>query len=126
MNPIESQVISEESTRLESMGIPYDHIHCSDGRPVVTVSEDVLRTIMSLRDQGQPITGLFISYNGKEWLASKMDESGEVHHKKGLTECKAYRWVLGYPIGHYVRTSYYIGGPQFKTTRKRSRKASRV
>lgn len=120
MNSMEQQVISEESSRLDSLGIPYDHIHCSDGKPVVTVNVDVLKSIIHQRDQGEKIKGLFICFNGEEWLASKMDDSG-ASHRSGLTECKAYRWVLGYPIGHYSRNSYYIGGPEFKTHRKKGR-----
>ena len=126
MNPTDSKVITEESMRLDSLGIPYDHIHCSEGKPVVTVKEDTLRNIMSMRDQGQNITGLFISYNGKEWLASILDDSGSVQHRSGLTECKAYRWVLGYPIGHYVRDSYFVGGPAFKTHRKKRKNPNQI
>ena len=121
MNSNESQVIIKESSRLDSMGIPYDHIHCSEGKPVVTVTKDVLQSIISMRDQGEHIPGLFISYDGKEWIASKIDESGNLLHRSGLTECKAYRWVLGYPIGHRDRNSHYAGGPIYRTKRKKRR-----
>lgn len=119
MNPTDSQIVFDETSRLESLGIPFEHVHCSDGKAVVTVSPDILSSIMRKRDQGDSIPGLFISYNGHEWLASMIDESGQAHHRSGLTECKAYRWVLGYPIGHCSRDSYFVGGPIFRKRRKK-------
>ena len=124
MNPNESKVIMQESERLESLGIRYDHIHCSDGKAVVTVDLDTIRDIIEKRDQGETISGLFISNIGHDWVASKVDESGNHTCRGGLTECKAYRWVLGYPVGTKERRSRYAGQPDYRNQRKK--KSTRV
>ena len=122
MNSIESQVIIKESSRLESLGIPYDHIHCSEGKAIVTVKRDVMNSIISMRDQGKIIKGSFIAFNGNEWVASVMDDSGKHRHRSGLTECRAYRWVLGYPVGRKDRHFRYSGQPNYRNSRRKKGK----
>ena len=124
MNSADTKIIDMESSRLESLGIPYDHIHCSDGKPIVTVDQETMKSIIAMRDDGQTVSGLFISHTGKDWMASMTDKSGNPQHMSGLTECKAYRWVLGYPIGHSARHSRYLGQPCYKRSRKTRRKTN--
>lgn len=122
MNCDDSDVIYQESLRLNDLGIPYDHIHCSDGKPVVTVDRDTMLSIISMRNRGEVFDGNFISCKGSEWSASFIDQTGKHQVRSGLTECKAYRWVLGYPVGHYTRHSRYAGQTEYTRTRKQRKK----
>lgn len=121
MNPYECELLSEESARLNTLGIPYKHIMISDGKPIVIVPHDVMSVIISERDTGKKLPGLFVSENGCKWTASRIVH-GKHEHRSGLTECKAFRWTLGYPIGESERRSRYAGQTPYTRSRKKKRR----
>ena len=121
MNPNEVELLSRESERMNTLGIPYKHINISDGKAIVIVPSDVMNVIISERDGGKTLPGLFISENGKHWTASRMVR-GKHEHRSGLSECLAYRWTLGYPIGTAQRRSRYAGQTPYRNTRKKTKK----
>lgn len=121
MSPNEVELLSRESERLTALGIPFKHIRISDGRPVVIVPPEVMNVIICERDGGKKIPGLFISENGCKWTASRLIH-GKHEHRSGLTECLAYRWTLGYPIGETERRSRYAGQTPYRNSRKKTKK----
>lgn len=121
MSPNEVELLSRESERMATLGIPYRHIRISDGRAIVIVPSDVMSVIIAERDGGKNIPGLFIAENGCKWTASRMAH-GKHEHRSGLTECLAYRWTLGYPIGPTQRRSRYAGQTPYRNSRKKTKK----
>lgn len=123
-DPNDFYIISTESSRLAMMNLPYRHINVLDNKPVVLVDGDMMDRIVGIRDSGVKLNGLFVSSDDKgRWSASYVDDDGIHHHRSGLTECKAYRWVLGYPIGRKPLNSHYSGSKPFR--KHRSTKKSR-
>lgn len=121
MNPIEVELLSKESARMNTLGIPYKHIMISDGKPVVIVPHDVMSVIINERDNGKKLPGLFVSENNSKWTASRIMH-GKHEHRSGLTECKAFRWTLGYPIGETQRKWRYAGQTPYTNTRKKKKR----
>ena len=124
-DPNDFFIIDSESKRLEMMNLPFMHINVLDRKPVVLVDDDMMDRIIGIRDSGVQLRGLFVSMNKNgTWSASYLDHDGIHHHRSDMTECRAYRWVLGYPIGRKPLTSKYSGGTPFKTHRS-SKKSSK-
>ena len=120
MSPNEVELLSRESERMTALGIPYKHIRISDGKPIVIVPHEVMNVIISERDGGKRLPGLFISENGCKWTASRITK-GKHEHRSGLSECLAYRWSLGYPIGTSERRSRYAGQTPYRHSRKKTK-----
>ena len=118
----QSEIVTHESSRLNSLGIPYQFIHVSDGKPVVIVDKMTMNHIITARKSGTDLEGLFICNLGeKQWAASAI-LNGQHVFSKNLTECKAYRTVLGYSVGHYTRNTRYIGqDPVFRKPKRKTR-----
>lgn len=118
----EVDIMSKEIARLQSMGIPYKYVNISDGQPVVIVNPDVMDMIIAHRDHGVKIQGLFVCDDGKHWTASRL-RRGVHEHRSDLTECLAFRWALGYPIGTTDRRSRYAGQTPYKRSKKPKKRA---
>lgn len=56
----QSEIAIHESRRLNSLGIPYQFIHISDGKPVVIVDPMTMDNIVARRKSGTDLDGLFI------------------------------------------------------------------
>lgn len=121
MSPHDVELLSKESARLTALGIPYTHIRITDGKPVVIVPRDVMAVIINERDGGKHFPGLFLSEDGNKWTASRVIH-GVHEHRSGLTECRAFRWTLGYPIGSTKRRSRYAGQTPYRNSRKKTKK----
>lgn len=105
-----SDIVGKESARLKHLGIEYEHIQSADGMPVVTVNTSVMSRIVSSRDSGDLIKGRFVCQTGTgHWSASFIDSNGEHSFRDDLSECLAYRFVLGYRIGRMRQLSRYKG-----------------
>lgn len=95
---------------MRRLGIFYEHIHVTDGQPVVILESKILSDVVSRWESGQRFGGRFVSDCGDgTWSGAYMDQSSEFHHKEGMTESIAYRFVLGYRIGRVPQTSRYKG-----------------
>ena len=117
--PNDFLIINDESARLEMMNLPYLHINVLDRKPVVLVDVPMMERIISIRDSGVQLKGLFVSLdeNGN-WSASYLDHDGVHHYKTGLTECRAYRFALGYPVGRKTLGSRFSGSKPYKLRSK--------
>lgn len=113
-----SSLINTERKRLNYIGIPYIHIHVIEGIPIAILSSEEFSKIVERRNNGDQLPGHFITQSDKGWSASYIDKEGRHHSHDKLTECRAYRWILGYPIGHAKKKSRYKGGPTCKPRKK--------
>lgn len=105
------QIILDEKGRLDALGIGYDYVMCLDGKPVAIVDPV---TMAEVRQAG--IDGRFVSSNQKGWDAFRSDD-GNADYIDRLTECRAFRWVLGYEIGKKPMDCKYSGQPAFRRRR---------
>ena len=56
-----SEIASDESMRLDRLGIPYLYVHCCEDRPVTVVEPSTMRSIVKKRNEGTMVSGLFVS-----------------------------------------------------------------
>ena len=118
-----TESISKEKRRLKRLKIPYVSVRYTNGIVIATLSPEIFSRIVSRRENGDPVKGYFLSENEGKWSASFIDHDGRHKHKDKLTECRALRWILGYPIGRPKRNYRYAG--QRPYTRRRSTSHSR-
>lgn len=111
-----SEIVTREETRLRKAGIRWEHIHVTDGVPVIIVDERTMKGLIAEREQGQIFRGRFVSHSSDatDWTASYVDESDVHHHRDGLTERLAYRFVLGYKVGRSPQVRRYVGGREYR------------
>ena len=105
-----SEIVTREEARLRRVGIQWEYIHVVDNVPVVIVSEETMKGILSERENGQVFRSRFVCADNKgKWIASYVDDADVHHTRDDLTERLAYRYVLGYKIGRDKQTSRYAG-----------------
>lgn len=122
MNDV-AESISKEKRRLKRLKIPYLCVRYANGIIIVKLSPEIFNQIVSRRENGDPVKGYFLSENDGKWSASFIDRDGRHKHKDKLTECRAFRWILGFPIERPKRNYRYAG--QRPYTRRRSTSHSR-
>lgn len=108
MTPSDDMIRNSEASRLDKMGIPCKHIMVIDGEPVAVVDKDAMDVIVNRRNDGRLFQGRFVSNNGDHWTGSYISD-GQHHFRTGLTEMKAYRYVLGQDVGRKKQSSRYKG-----------------
>ena len=106
--PGRSEIVTDESMRLDALGIPYLFINCYDGVAVTVLDSKTMRTIIAKRNQGTLVSGRFVAQmESGTWTASYIDRNGIHRYFDSVTEMKAYRIVLDYPVGHQKRYGRY-------------------
>ena len=114
-----SEIVTDESIRLGSLGIPFLFINCYEGHAVSVLDAKTLKTIIQKRNNGIMVSGRFVAMvEPGRWIASYIDDDGIHRHGHNLTESKAYRLVLGYQIGKKTSHTRYAGQPQVRPIRK--------
>ena len=121
MNDI-AETIDTEKNRLKRIGIPYLYVRYTEGIPVAILEPNVFSGIVNRRNNGDQLTGYFICEDNGKWSVSFIDLEGRHMYRDKLTECKAYRWLLGYPIGTAPRYSKYKGQPPYRVRRPRKKR----
>lgn len=114
-----SEIVVDESMRLDRLGIPYLFINSYEGMAVTVLDSRTMKSIVHKRETGTMISGRFVSMmEPGRWAASFVDADGIHHHRDMLTESKAYRMVLGYPIGRKNYHTRYAGQCPVRKQRK--------
>lgn len=105
------QIILNEKERLDALGIGYDYVMCLDGKPVAIVDPITMADV-----RGTDVEGRFVSAGIKGWNALRSIDGSTAYMEK-LTECRAFRYALGYEIGKKPMDCKYSGQPAFKRRR---------
>ena len=100
---------------MDALGIGYDYVMCLDGKPVAIVDPLTMADVRNM-----DVDGRFVSSGIKGWNALRSTD-GSTDYMEKLTECRAFRYVLGYEIGKKKMDCKYSGQPAFKRTRTASR-----
>lgn len=111
-----TEIVTAESRRLDELGIPYRFIHSCEGSPIVIVDGSTMNRVVE-----SGISGQFVCHVDKDrWSAYYTDVEGKPCYRDFLTESRAYKMVLGYPVGRKptcTRYAYQIPIKQRKKVR---------
>lgn len=102
----ESEIKRMEMERMTTNGIPFEFVHMTEGKPVVIVPYETLCDLSWVRR----IPGLFVARDAKgKWAYAVVGEDGLIDSNRGMSECCAYRGVLGYAVGRSRMEGRYKG-----------------
>lgn len=102
----DTEIKRETMERMTTSGVPYEYVHMTEGRPVVIVSPETLADLMWRHG----VDGRFVARDVKgKWSYAVIEDGAQVDSQHGLSECCAYRGVLGYAVGRARMEGRYKG-----------------